>query len=227
MEGREQVSCVAFQARDPSLSHTCQFFLHFICIIFMHVIHLAAFKNKKKLRKLPKYLGFHGDASLFSTKHTCFWHYVSYWNTLLKRSCSLIQKNQNILVCSHEHKKNRWPQEYQQIQGCFFCVTASLLQTKRLCVNFTAVFLAMLYSNLADEFKHLLTSPGVNRVTLLPGPDAGEGTVPESHSAGAPPAPLPKALGTPFLYRSPHETLPPSLTCWLKPQPSPPLKTFT
>lgn len=120
MEGREQVSCVAFQARDPSLSHTCQFFLRFICIIFMHVIHLAAFKNKKKLRKLPKYLGFHGDASLFSTKRTCFWHYVSYWNTLLK--CS----------CSHEHKKNRRPQEYQQIQGCFFCVTASLWWQQRL-----------------------------------------------------------------------------------------------
>lgn len=115
------------------------------------------------------------------------------------------------------------PKVDEEIDICV--VTKSVV----VCVNFTAVFFGyvILKPSWADEFKHLLTSPGVNCVTLLPGPDAGEGTIPESHSAGTPPAPLPKALGTPFLYRSPHETLPPSLTCWLKPQPSPPLKTFT
>lgn len=55
-------------------------------------------------------------------------------------------------------------------------------------------------------------SSGLLRAALLPGPDASQGAVAESHSAGAPPAPLPQALGTPVLHRPPHETLSAPLT---------------
>lgn len=62
------------------------------------------------------------------------------------------------------------------------------------------------------ELKLVFVSAGVLGAAVLPGPDAGEGAVAESHGPGAPPAPLPQAVWTPFLHRPPHETLSPPLT---------------
>lgn len=57
-----------------------------------------------------------------------------------------------------------------------------------------------------------MCSPGVDCAALLPGHDARQGAVAESHCPGAPPAPVPQDIWTPFMYHPPHETLPPSLT---------------
>lgn len=73
---------------------------------------------------------------------------------------------------------------------------------------------------------YFLQPPGFLGAAVLPGPDAGEGALTESHSPGTPPAPLPQAVGTPFLHCPPHETLPPPLSCWPNP-PSSTLKTHT